>query len=215
MPHTEKRFKANLTKTVEFPYLLHLPKDYSKKIAYPLIVFLHGAGERGDDTRLLKVGLPNLLETASEYPFILVAPQCPIDSWWTRELEELSIFLKDFLKRYNVDEKRVYLTGLSMGGDGAWRLAALQPKLFAAIVPICGRDKANSASKLKDIPTWAFHGAKDDIVPVTESRKIVRAIKALGGNVKLTVYPDADHNAWDQTYKTKELYEWLFAQRKS
>jgi predicted peptidase len=212
---TSKRFKATLTKTIDFPYLLHLPKNYRKKSLYPLIVFLHGAGERGDDTKLLKVGLPNLLETAKEYSFMLVAPQCPIDSWWTRELEELSIFLKDFLGRYNIDKKRVYLTGLSMGGDGTWRLAALQSKLFAAIVPICGIDKANSASKLKDIPIWAFHGANDDIVPVKESRKVVNAIKALGGNAKLTVYPDADHNAWDQAYKTKELYEWLFAQRKS
>jgi predicted peptidase len=212
---TSKRFKSTLTKTIDFPYLLHLPKNYRKKDLYPLIVFLHGAGERGDDTKLLKVGLPNLLETAKEYSFMLVAPQCPIDSWWTRELEELAIFLKDFLGRYNIDKKRVYLTGLSMGGDGTWRLAALQSKLLAAIVPICGVDKANSASKLKDIPSWAFHGANDDIVPVKESRKVVNAIKALGGNAKLTVYPDADHNAWDQAYKTKELYEWLFAQRKS
>jgi predicted peptidase len=214
MSYTEKRFKAAVTKTIDFPYLLHLPATYSKKISYPLIVFLHGAGERGDDTGLLKVGLPNLLETAREYPFILVAPQCPIDSWWTRELDELSIFLKDFLERYNIDKKRVYLTGLSMGGDGTWRLAALQPTLFAAIVPICGIDKTHSVSRLKGIPTWAFHGAKDDIVPVKESRKIVRAVKALGGNAKLTVYPDADHNAWDQAYKTKELYKWLFAQHK-
>lgn len=215
MSRMEKRFKATLEKSFDFRYLLHLPTNYSKKISHPLIVFLHGAGERGDDTKLLKVGLPKLLETAKEYSFILVAPQCPIDSWWTRELDELSVFLKDFLTRYNIDKKRVYLTGLSMGGDGTWRLAALQPKLFAAIVPICGRDKANSASKLKDIPVWAFHGAKDDIVPVNESRKIVRAIKALGGKTKLTVYPDADHNAWDQAYKTKELYQWLFAQHKS
>jgi predicted peptidase len=101
-----------------------------------------------------------------------------------------------------------------MGGDGTWRLAALQPKLFAAIVPICGRDKANSVSKLKNIPTWAFHGAKDEIVPVNESRKVVKSIRKLGGNAKLTVYPDADHNSWDRAYKTKELYQWLFAQHK-
>jgi predicted peptidase len=214
MPSTENRFKAKLTKTVDFPYLLHLPENYDKKVSYPLIVFLHGAGERGNDTKLLKVGLPNLLKIAKKYEFILVAPQCPVDSWWTRELDALSIFLKEFLEDYNVDKKRIYLTGLSMGGDGTWRLAALHPNLFAAIVPICGVDKANSTNKLKNIPTWAFHGAKDDIVPIKESRKVVKAIKALGGSAKLTVYPEADHNAWDKAYKTKELYDWLFAQRK-
>jgi predicted peptidase len=211
---TSKRFKATLKKTVDFPYILHLPTDYNKDVAYPLIVFLHGAGERGDNTKLLKVGLPKLLREAQDYPFILVAPQCPVDSWWTRELNELSLFLKGFLRRYSVDRRRIYLTGLSMGGDGTWQLAALQPKLFAAIVPICGRDKSNSASKLKNIPTWTFHGAKDDIVPVKESKKVVSAIKALGGNAKLTIYPDAGHNAWDKTYETDELYHWLFAQCK-
>lgn len=211
---SSKRFRTTLSKKIDFPYLLHLPKNYDKSFSYPLIVFLHGAGERGNDTTLLKVGLPNLLKAAKHHDFILVAPQCPIDSWWTRELQELSAFLKDFLEHYPVDKKRIYLTGLSMGGDGTWRLAALQPKLFAAIVPICGRDKANSANKLKGIPTWAFHGAKDDIVPVGESRKVVRAIKLLGGDARLTVYPDADHNARDRAYKTKELYDWLFTQRK-
>jgi predicted peptidase len=192
---TSKRFRAKILKAVDMPYLLQLQKVYSKKAKYPLIVFLHGAGERGNDTSLLKVGLPNLLKTAQNYPFILIAPQCPVDSWWTRELDVLSLFLKDFLEHHNVDKKRIYLTGLSMGGDGAWRLAILQPTWFAAIVPICGRDKTDSAAKLKNIPTWAFHGAKDDIVPVKESKKIVKRINALGGNARLTIYPDADHNA--------------------
>jgi predicted peptidase len=211
---SSKRFKATISKTVDMPYLLHLPNIYEKNKSYPLILFLHGAGERGNDTSLLKVGLPKLLKTARAYPFILVAPQCPVDSWWTRELDVLSTFLKDFLEHHAVDKKRIYLTGLSMGGDGTWRLAALHPTWFAAIVPICGRDKTNSVAKLKKIPTWAFHGAKDDIVPVSESRKVVRGINRLGGNAKLTVYPDADHNAWDRAYKTKELYEWLFAQHR-
>jgi predicted peptidase len=209
-----KRFKAKITRTVDMPYLLHLPEGYDKTTNYPLVVFLHGAGERGNDTTLLKVGLPKLLNAANDYQFVLVAPQCPVDSWWTRELDTLSAFLKDSLGRDDVDKKRVYLTGLSMGGDGAWRLAALHPTWFAAVVPICGRDKSNSAAKLKHIPTWAFHGANDDIVPVNESRKMVKGIKALGGSAKLTVYPDADHNAWDKAYTTKELYSWLFAQRR-
>lgn len=98
---TSERFKATLKKKVDFPYILHLPTNYNKEITYPLIVFLHGAGERGDNTKFLKVGLPKLLRAAQNYPFILVAPQCPVDSWWTRELHELSVFLKDFLKRYN------------------------------------------------------------------------------------------------------------------
>jgi predicted peptidase len=209
-----KRFKATITKLVDMPYILHLPEGYDKKESYPLIVFLHGAGERGNDTTLLKVGLPKLLKGAKDYPCIFVAPQCPVDSWWTRELDTLSAFLKEFLGRDDVDRKQVYLTGLSMGGDGAWRLAALHPTWFAAVVPICGRDKVNSATKLKRIPVWAFHGAKDDIVPVRESRKIVKGINALGGKAKLTIYPDTDHNAWDSAYSTKELYPWLFAQRK-
>ncbi len=212
---TSKRFKTKIVKTVDMPYLLHLPNDYSKKVSYPLIIFLHGSEERGNDTSLLEVGLTKLLQTARDYPFILVAPQCPIDSWWTLELDALSVLIEDFLERHNIDKKRIYLTGLSMGGDGAWRLAALHPTWFAAVVPICGRDKSNSTKKLKKIPAWAFHGAKDDIIPVSESRKIVRSINALGGQAKLTVYPDADHNAWDKAYTTKELYKWLFAQHRS
>jgi predicted peptidase len=214
MAKSTERFKTKLTISVDFPYILHLPKNYIKKETYPLIVFLHGAGERGDNTKLMKVGLPTLLQAARAYPFILIAPQCPVDSWWTRELNGLSVFIKSFVNNYPIDKKRIYLTGLSMGGDGAWRLAALHPEWFAALAPICGRDKTNAVDKLKTIPTWAFHGKQDDIVPVNESRKIVRGINALGGDAKLTVYPDADHNAWDRAYKTPELYQWLFAQTK-
>ncbi len=113
-----------------------------------------------------------------------------------------------------MDTERIYLTGLSMGGYGTWALAAKYPERFAAIVPICGGGKRFMARSLKDIPVWAFHGAKDNVVPLKESVKMVNAVKALGGNARLTVYPDAGHDSWTETYRNKELYSWFLGHRK-
>ena len=128
-------------------------------------------------------------------------------------LDDLRALLEDAFERYPVDRTRVYLTGLSMGGYGAWYLASAYPELFAALVPVCGGGDPDEACTLKDIPTWAFHGAKDDVVPPSESVQMVEALKQCGGDVRLTLYPDLGHNSWTRTYNTMELYSWMLQHR--
>ncbi len=191
-------------------YLLFLPDGYNEQKSWPMILFLHGAGERGDDLELVKMhGPPKIVEEKKDFPFIVVSPQCPEKSSWTKEKEFLKELLDDIEARYNVDKDRIYLTGLSMGGFGTWSLACMYPERFAAIVPICGGGEPSAASKLKDMPVWAFHGVKDKVVSVEKSQEMVNAIKAIGGNVKLTVYPEADHDSWTQTYNNPKLYDWF------
>ena len=209
--------EIEIVKTVRLRYLLFLPDEYSRdpKRKWPLILFLHGAGERGDDLDLLKRhGIPKITERWRDFPFIAVSPQCPRYSWWTAEIESLNALLDHIVESYSVDVSRVYLTGLSMGGFGTWRLAASYPERFAAIAPICGGGDPEWAPRLKDIPVWVFHGAKDEIVPLSESEKMVEALKACGGNVRFTVYPDAGHDSWTQTYENPELYEWFLQHSK-
>ena len=133
----------------------------------PLIIFLHGAGERGNNLDLLKKhGIPKIVEQNPDFPFITLSPQCPKDSWWTSELRLLNGLVDKITKSYQVDMSRIYLTGLSMGGFGAWSLASMNPDLFAAIVPICGGGEPDRAARaLKNMPVWVFHGAKDTVVP--------------------------------------------------
>jgi len=181
-----------------------------------LILFLHGAGERGSDLKKVKIhGPPKIVSQGKDLPFIIVSPQCPQESWWPKEIETLTALLDDIEARYNVDTDRVYLTGLSMGGFGSWALANDQPDLFAAVVPICGGIEPFFADNLKDVPIWAFHGAKDTTVPLSQSSDIVEAIKKLGGDAKLTVYPEAGHDSWTETYDNPELYDWLLEHRLS
>ncbi|HID54914.1 TPA: phospholipase [Candidatus Poribacteria bacterium] len=211
----EKEIK--IVKTVRLGYLLFLPDEYVRgtKRKWPLILFLHGAGERGDDLNLLKRhGIPKITEERPDFPFIAVSPQCPRYSWWTAEIESLKTLLDHIVESYPVDTDRVYLTGLSMGGFGTWRLAASYPERFAAIAPICGGGDPKWAPRLKDIPAWVFHGAKDEIVPLSESERMVEALKACGGNVRFTVYPDAGHDSWTRTYENPELYEWFLQHSK-
>ena len=190
--------------TFQLEYLLFLPKSYgqlpNKKC--PLIIFLHGAGERGNNLDLLKKhGIPKIVEQNPDFPFITLSPQCPKDSWWTSELRLLNGLVDKITKSYQVDMSRIYLTGLSMGGFGAWSLASMNPDLFAAIVPICGGGEPDRAARaLKNMTVWVFHGAKDTVVPAERSEEMVKAVKAIGGNVKFTLYPDADHDSWTRTY---------------
>lgn len=215
-------FEAEIKKTVRLQYLLFLPEGYGNdpQQKWPLILFLHGAGERGDDINLVKKhGIPKVVEQRKDFPFIAVSPQCPQDSWWSFQIEALSALLDDIVANYAVDTDRVYLTGLSMGGYGTWHLAAVYPDRFAAIAPICGGGLwflgfPEKASVLKDVPTWVFHGAKDEVVPLTESSKMVEALRACGGNVRFTIYPDAGHDAWTETYNNPEFYKWLLQQRR-
>ncbi len=200
---------------VALDYLLYLPKDYDQQDAWPLLIFLHGAGERGNDLNLVKKhGPPKLIEAGKEYPFIVISPQCSKDSWWTWQLRELAALVDDVTSHHKVDKDRVYLTGLSMGGFGTWALAAYQPDRFAAILPICGGGEVMSTRRLKGMPVWAFHGAKDPVVPLRRSEELVTALEKAQGNAKLTVYPDAFHDSWTATYENPAVYEWLLAQKR-
>lgn len=193
-------------------YLLYVPPHVAPGEKSPLILFLHGAGERGDDVELLKKhGIPKIVETKENFPFITVSPQCPRNSWWTAETEALNALLDEVVANYPVDEERVYLTGLSMGGFGTWTLAAAHPDRFAAIAPICGGGDPSYASVLKEIPVWVFHGARDELVPPRASEEMVEALQAVGGNVRFTLYPDAGHDSWTATYENPELYTWFLS----
>lgn len=196
-------------------YLTFLPKSYSARgDRVPLIVFLHGSGERGTDLDKVKAwGPPAIVEKDRDFPFMVVSPQIPEGQWWDAYL--LKSMLDDVLKRYNVDPKRVYLTGISMGGYGVWDLASRYPEYFAAVAPICGGGIARLAGRMKDIPVWAFHGLKDDAVPEQESARMVEALKAQGGNVKYTMLPEAGHiEAWVHAYGEAGLFDWFAQQRR-
>lgn len=215
---TSHRFRQKITRTVNLNYLLYLPADYEVgNKNFPLILFLHGAGERGDDLELVKMhGIPKIVEQQKDFPFIAISPQCPADRWWVDPwlLEALNSLLDEIIQNYRVDTNRVYLTGLSMGGFGTWALAIAHPERFAAIAPICGGGMPWMAYRIKNVPVWAFHGAQDPVVPLQRTEEMVDALKRLNGPVKLTVYPDAGHDSWSQTYSNPELYQWFLAHRK-
>lgn len=199
---------------VTLDYLLCLPKDYQKKDSWPLMLFLHGAGERGDDLELVKMhGPPKIVETDENFPFILVSPQCKKSRWW--QPIELTVLLDKIVATHKVDEDRIYVTGLSMGGFGTWALAAYTPNRFAAIVPICGGGESYRTKLYPHLPVWAFHGGKDTAVPPHRSQDMVDALKKHGGNAKLTIYPEAGHNSWTETYDNPELYKWLLEQKRA
>lgn len=204
---------AQITKSLTCDYLLSLPKGYGQKDqTWPLILFLHGAGERGSNLNLVKMhGPPKLVEQGKDLPFIVVSPQCPSGIWWPEKLDTLIALLDEIESKYDVDPSRVYLTGLSMGGFGTWALACDRPERFAAIVPICGGGQWFLGDRLKNVPVWAFHGAKDSVVPLDLSKKMVQAVKRAGGDAKLTVYPEANHDSWTVTYDNPELYDWLLS----
>jgi predicted peptidase len=207
---------CNLERTIKvtMKYLLHLPKDYDQKPSWPLVLFLHGAGERGNDLQMVKRGgLPKLIEAGQDFPFIVVSPQCPDDQYW--EPFELTVLLDEIGEKYKVDQDRVYVTGLSMGGFGTWALAFHSPNRFAAIVPVCGGGDPFWAKRIAPIPAWVFHGAKDPVVPIEMSQKMVDGLKKNGGNVTFTIYPDEGHDAWTATYANPQVYEWLLQQKRT
>jgi predicted peptidase len=200
---------------VKLDYLLYLPKDYDQKEAWPLVIFLHGAGERGDDLNLVKKhGPPKLIDQGQDFPAIVVSPQCKLGRWWHAQLLELTSLVDEIEAKYKVDKSRIYLTGLSMGGFGTWALAAYTPDRFAALIPICGGGEALAALALVRTPVWAFHGAKDPVVPLKRSEDMVAALKRFKGNVEFTVYPDALHDSWTATYDNADVWKWLFEQQR-
>jgi predicted peptidase len=195
--------------------LLYLPADYEKDKdqKWPLVMFLHGAGERGDDLEKVKIhGPPKLVEKGKEFPFIVVSPQCPDGRFW--RTDELKAVIDGVVKDQRVDEARIYCTGLSMGGYGTWSMLAEYPDLFAAAVPICGGGDTAAAEKIKHVPLWVFHGDEDTAVPFKLSQEMVDALEAAGGNVKFTVYEGVGHDSWTQTYDNPEVYEWLLEQKR-
>ena len=211
-----EKLDKQVTVTVKADYLLYLPADYGKQPdkKWPLILFLHGSGERGSNLDLVKLhGPPKVIEKSKNFlPFVVVSPQCPADQWW--QPATIIALLDEVIDKYKVDPDRVYLTGLSMGGFGTWQTAIEYPDRFAAIAPLCGGGNRYLAPKLKDIPVWAFHGQKDQAVPVQASIEMCTVIKQVGGDVRLTVYPELAHDCWTVTYDHRALYDWFLKHKR-
>jgi predicted peptidase len=206
---------------------MEVPEGVPPEAGWPLLLFLHGAGERGEDLAQVAVhGPPRLVEELSVLrEFVLVAPLCPRDAWW--EARSLKSVLDTVLKTLPVDPERLCVTGLRMGGYGTWELLAHYPDFFAAAVPICGggdpaRLWAEESADFdlqdlmhaKDVALRVYHGERDEIVPVEESRLLVEALRAEGSDVEFTVYPDGGHDSWTRTYARPELYMWMLEQRR-
>lgn len=200
-------------------YVVFVPKAYTPDCAWPAILFLHGAGERGTDNRgQVRVGIAGAIRKRLDtFPFITVLPQCAGEpAWWTDASEKAYAMaaLEQTRREYKIDPKRTYLTGLSMGGFGTWALAADHPTSWAAIVPVCGKGDPVKAKIIVRIPCWCFHGADDATVPVKHSRDMVEALRAAGGRPRYTEYPGVGHNSWDRAYDTDELYTWLLSHQR-
>ena len=222
------------------PYRLLLPENYNANKKYPLIFFMHGSGERGNDNeKQLQHGAALFLknEVRKNYPAIIVFPQCPQNSYWsnvnfktdsignrififkadatpTIAMKMAEGLLHKIIKQYPVQKKQVYIGGLSMGGMGTFEMVYRNPKLFAAAIPICGGGDPVTAKKIRKIKWWVFHGAKDDVVPPYNSEVMVNALQKAKASVKFTLYPEANHNSWDAAFAQPELLSWLFAQKR-
>ena len=192
-----------------FGYTKYLPKDFDETKKYPLVFFLHGAGEWGDDLDIAcRHGfMKHVRESGRDYPFICIAPQCPRDKYWACYTESLIAFLDYICETLPIDQERIYLTGLSMGGTGTWMLAMASRDRFAAIAPIwCGEALVNT-------PVMVYHGDCDDVVPIENSIEMIRSINKRGGNAQIKVLPGVWHNAWDAAYEGDELYTWLLSHK--
>jgi predicted peptidase len=229
------RYEPRTFKNGEFalPDRLLMPKDYDRPRSYPLVVFLHGAGERGNDNQAQLVhGLNEFAadEIMTRHPAFVVAPQCPsgqrwVEVDWTLDkhdqpqqpsppLAATLALIGSLQREFSIDERRIYITGLSMGGFGVWDALARKPELFAAAAPVCGGADLATAPQLKAIPVWAFHGERDSVVKPHRSRDLIAALKAAGGTPKYTEYSGVGHDCWTVTYRDPAFYEWLFAQRR-
>lgn len=220
------------------PYRLLLPENYDAAKKYPLVFFLHGAGERGNDNEKQLVHIAKIFlqeDIRKDYPAIIVFPQCAQNSFWsnvafnltegkrkfdfleegepTRSMALAQGLLNQLLNSYPIKKKQVYTGGLSMGGMGTFELVRRNPGVFAAAIPICGGAHPLTAEKLKKTSWWIFHGAKDDVVPPALSQKMYDALLKEKAKVKFTLYPEATHNSWDAAFAEKDLLPWLFSQR--
>jgi predicted peptidase len=222
------------SKGTVLPYRLYVPDDYSEEREYPLLLFLHGAGERGSDNYSQIANNVRIIErivdsSDSEHDCIVVAPQCATNHQWvdtpwgdgsynqdqipiSKYLAATVELLEDIQNEYSIDENRLYVTGLSMGGYGAWDIITRYPNMFAAALPVCGAGDPSKAELIKDMAIWAFHGALDDIVPVEGSREMVAALENCGSNVIYTEYENVNHFCWHNAYAEPDLLSWLFEQ---
>ncbi len=207
-------FTGMVTKQVALRYLVWMPDPATKPAAgWPLMIFLHGSGERGRSLAKVKAhGPPMYAAAGRRFPFVLVAPQADEgDSWHSDAIEALRA---DLVGRLPIDPDRVLITGMSMGGYGSWNYAVAYPEQLAAVAPVCGIGNVERAARVAPVPVWAFHGARDPVVPIAADREMVDAVREAGGQVKFTVYADVGHNAWDRAYADPALYAWLLAQRR-
>lgn len=216
-PQREVAYSTAITKTVTLNHLLYLPPGYEadQDRPWPLIVFLHGSGERGTEIERVKTnGLPKRLDEGFDVAAIVISPQCPQEAAWTDVwiVEGVHALIGDALTRYRIDPQRVYLTGLSMGGRGTWALGIAQPERFAALAPVCGGGNPDLAYRLRRTPIWAFHGADDPVVPLQETQAMADALARYQGKMRLTIYPGTGHDSWIQAYDDPAFYTWLLDQ---
>jgi predicted peptidase len=212
MDSQDGTFSATAQVDVSISYRTYFPGNYSETgDPSPLLFFMHGSGERGEDLKILELRtLPSFIKEGLDLPFVVVCPQCK-EMWDTRTLD---LLLDYVIEKYNVDPARVYLTGNSMGGLGTWMLANVAADRIAAVAPICPPSTRINPKNLKDVPVWCFHGAMDSEVPIGESVKMVRALREAGCDVRFTVDPDASHDTWTAAYHDMELVSWLLSHRK-
>ena len=209
MKHDQRRIETTSNIEVDLNYQLYTPSPpISEKGPLPLLLFLHGMGERGNDLSLVELhGPPRLIRSGTDFPFIVAAPQCPMGKVW--QIEPLIALLNALIEDHDVDQSRIYVTGLSMGGAATWALANACPGRFAAIAPICGPFTMVDPENLKGTPTWCFHGAIDETVSVNDSLRMARWLRESGADIRLTLYPEAGHDCWTEAYEGDELYQWF------
>ena len=208
------KMKTEIVQKHEMGYALHIPANTKEK--KPLIIFLHGSGEKGTDIEKVKVHGPFKYLKSHELDAYILAPQCPENEYWDEEV--LYRLILKIRKENNIDSARIYLTGLSMGGWGAWNLAFAHPEMLAALVPIAGfvdRVPMIEDCKIKNIPIRIFHGLLDDVVNVDYSIAIYKKLKTCNANVQLTIFDDAGHDSWSKVYDNQEIYDWMFKQIKT
>ena len=190
------------------------PTAFAPDTKRPLVVFLHGSGERGDDLEKVKLhGPPKQALEGVGLPFVVLAPQCPAKKWWNTET--VIALTKHIATEQNIDPDRIHLTGLSMGGFGTWAIIAEEPELFASAVPICGGGEPDTAPAFKDLPIWAFHGEQDKAVPAAKTRAMEKALRGAGAKLlRTTYYPGVGHDSWTRAYSDPALYAWMMLQSK-